>query len=78
MFLVDTNILVYAANQAVPEHAVCRKLVEKWRNQSPPWYLTWKIIYEFLRVTTHPRVMPRPWDYHRLGGLSRPSFLLPL
>ena len=25
-----------------------------------PWYPTWGICYEFLRVTTHPRVMARP------------------
>jgi len=26
------------------------------------WYTTWPILYEFLRVTTHPRVMRRPWS----------------
>jgi hypothetical protein len=62
MFLVDTNILVYAANRDAPEYSRCRKLVKGWRTQAPPWYLTWKIIYEFLRVTTHSRVLPRPWD----------------
>jgi hypothetical protein len=25
------------------------------------WYTTWGILYEFLLVTTHPRVMRRPW-----------------
>lgn len=24
-------------------------------------YTTWPILYEFLRVTTHPRVMRQPW-----------------
>lgn len=23
--------------------------------------MSWAIIYEFLRVTTHPRILPRPW-----------------
>ena len=61
MFVVDTNILIYAANRAAPEHDCCHELIQKWRSQAPPWYITWKIIYEFLRVTTHHRVMPHPW-----------------
>jgi toxin-antitoxin system PIN domain toxin len=62
MFVVDTNILVYAANSNAPEYVRCRELLEAWRRQASPWYLTWKIVYEFLRVTTHPRVMPQPWN----------------
>src|SRR5262249_49509204 len=26
-----------------------------------PWCTTWAIFYEFLRVSTHPRVFARPW-----------------
>jgi toxin-antitoxin system PIN domain toxin len=61
MFVVDTNILVYAANRDAPEHERCRALVERWRRQQGAWYLTWGVCYEFLRVITHPRVLPNPW-----------------
>ena len=61
MFVVDTNVLVYAADESSPEHARCRMLVERWRRGASAWYLTWSIAYEFLRVVTHPRVMRRPW-----------------
>jgi toxin-antitoxin system PIN domain toxin len=61
MFVVDTNVLVYASDEAAPEHQRCHALVERWRRQSPAWYLTWGICYEFLRVVTHPRVFRRPW-----------------
>lgn len=61
MFVVDTNVLVYAADESAPEHARCRALVEGWRRRNGAWYLTWGIGYEFLRVVTHPRVMRRPW-----------------
>ncbi len=27
-----------------------------------PWYVTWGIVYEFLRVVTHPRVLTRPFS----------------
>ena len=60
MFAVDTNVLVYAADADCPEHARCRGLLQSWRLQSLPWYSTWSIVYEFLRVATHPRVMRRP------------------
>lgn len=26
------------------------------------WFTTWGVLYEFLRVTTHPRVMRQPWS----------------
>lgn len=61
MFVVDTNVLVYAADGSVPEHARCRALVEQWRRRHGAWFLTWGIAYEFLRVVTHPRVMRQPW-----------------
>ena len=61
MFVVDTNILIYAANMDAPESDRCIRLVERWRAQATPWYLTWGIAYEFLRVTTHPRVLPHPF-----------------
>jgi hypothetical protein len=61
MFVVDTNVLVYAANTAAPEHARCRELLESWRREPLPWHVTWGILYEFLRISTHPRVFERPW-----------------
>lgn len=59
--LVDTSVLVYAANSSAPEHVLCRRLVERLRRAPAPWRLTWGIVYEFLRVVTHPRVFDTPW-----------------
>ena len=61
MFVVDTSVLVYAADRASPFHRRCGELLERWRVEPVAWYLTWGIVYEFLRVTTHPRVMRQPW-----------------
>ncbi len=65
MFVVDTNVLVYAADQDSPLHARCRELLEQWRGQASAWFLTWGIVYEFLRVCTHPRVFRAPWTAAR-------------
>jgi hypothetical protein len=32
------------------------------RGGAAAWYVTWSICYEFMRVTTHPRVFRRPWS----------------
>lgn len=61
MFVVDTNILLYAADTDSAGHATCREFVLEWRRQSSPWYLTWGIAYEFLRVATHPNVFRKPF-----------------
>ena len=61
MLLVDTNILVYAANAESPFHKPCRDWLERQRGRSDAWYTTWPILYEFLRVVTHARVLSRPW-----------------
>lgn len=67
MFVVDTNVLVYAADASAPEHARCRALLERWRRQQGAWYLTWGNCYEFLRIVTHPRVLRRPWTSAAAG-----------
>lgn len=62
MVVVDTNVLVYAADADSPFHAPCRGWLERHRGRADAWYTTWAIVYEFLRVTTHPRVMRQPWS----------------
>jgi toxin-antitoxin system PIN domain toxin len=62
VLVVDTNIFVYAADGDSPFHVACRDWLEHRRQRPDAWYTTWAILYEFLRVTTHPRVMRRPWN----------------
>jgi toxin-antitoxin system PIN domain toxin len=62
VLVVDTNILVYAADEDSLFHTSCRDWLERQRTRADAWYTTWAIVYEFLRVTTHPRVMRRPWN----------------
>jgi len=59
---VDTNVLIYAADADAQFHAPCRDWLERQRVRPDAWYTTWGILYEFLRVSTHPRVMRRPWS----------------
>jgi toxin-antitoxin system PIN domain toxin len=61
VIVVDTNVLVYAANLDSPFHRPCNDWLKRQQQQLGAWYTTWPILYEFLRVTTHPRILPRPY-----------------
>lgn len=61
VFVVDTNILVHAANFDSPFNDACRRALDDWRRQSGAWYLTWGVCYEFMRVVTHRRILRSPW-----------------
>ena len=81
MFVVDTNILLYAADLDSPDHEPCRGLLEEWRRGSTPWYLTWGVVYEFLRVATHPNVFRTPFSLAEAWGfldvlLASPSLFV--
>lgn len=62
MFVVDTNLLLYAAIEDFAEHPRCRQLLEAWRQDPLPWHIGWTTAYEFLRVSTHPSVFENPWS----------------
>jgi len=61
VFVVDTNVLVYAADRDSSHHAACLERLESWRLANDAWFVTWSILYEFLRVISHPRVLRKPW-----------------
>src|SRR5437764_6157801 len=60
MFIVDTNVLVYSADPDSEFYQPCRRRLQIWRQQTAPWYVTWNICYEFLRLSTHSRVFRQP------------------
>ncbi|HMO51799.1 MAG TPA: PIN domain-containing protein [Kiritimatiellia bacterium] len=65
MILIDTNIFLYAVNGDDPRSSTARRALESIINSGGPWALSWSIVYEFLRVATHPRVFPAPLDAER-------------
>ncbi|MFZ5617759.1 MAG: type II toxin-antitoxin system VapC family toxin [Pseudomonadota bacterium] len=79
MLVVDTNVLVDAANADSPFHAASNAFLERQRPRSDAWFSTWPILYEFLRVTTHRRALRKPWPAARAwefvaGLLAAPGF----
>ncbi|MEW6221199.1 MAG: type II toxin-antitoxin system VapC family toxin [Thermodesulfobacteriota bacterium] len=60
MKLVDLNLLVYAINVDAPVHDRARSWWEDSLSRPERVGLSWAVILGFLRLTTSPRVMPRP------------------
>ena len=79
MLAVDTNVLLYAVNARSPYREVCHQKLEGWRLDATPTFLTWSVVYEFLRVSTHPRTFSSPlraseaWGFIR-GLVESPGF----
>lgn len=57
---VDTNVLVYASNEADPVHRPARALIERLAAGPDLVYLFWPALMGYLRIVTHPAVLPRP------------------
>ena len=77
--LFDTNVLVYAADEASEFHTPCSTRLEEARKHPNSSFLTWNICYEFLRLTTHPSAPRVLFDSqaarHFLSGLiNSPGF----
>jgi uncharacterized protein len=58
--VVDTNILVYALDVDVPQHAAARALLEAGRDPANTLYVTPQILGEFYAIVTNPRRVSKP------------------
>lgn len=52
--MIDTNALVYAFQEDSPYHRSARYHLERLLEGKDPCFLTWQVVFEFLRVVTHP------------------------
>lgn len=57
---VDANILVYASNTADPLHQQAASLVQRIAAGPELVYLFWPTVLGYLRIVTHPAILPRP------------------
>jgi toxin-antitoxin system PIN domain toxin len=60
VILVDVNILIYATDSRSPQHGVAREWLDELLIGSAPLGIPWVSLLGFLRLSTNPRVMPRP------------------
>ena len=60
MRIVDLNILLYAVNSEAAEHERAHTWWEHAVNDEEIIGLAWVVLLGFLRLSTNPRVFPRP------------------
>lgn len=60
MRIVDLNVLIYAVNADAAQHERARAWWEHAVNGEEAIGLAWVVLLGFLRVSTSPRVFPRP------------------
>jgi toxin-antitoxin system PIN domain toxin len=73
--VIDTNILLYAANKDAEEHSKSASFLREAAGSSRIWFLTEGILYEFLRVSTHPKVFERPLTWKDALHFIKPFLL---
>jgi toxin-antitoxin system PIN domain toxin len=57
---VDANVLIYASNTADPLHEPALTLVRRLADGPELVYLFWPTLMGYLRIVTHPAILPRP------------------
>lgn len=60
MTLVDANILLYGFNADAPEHQRARRWLKQLFAGADWIGLPWLCLWAFLRISTNPRLFPRP------------------
>lgn len=81
--LVDASLLLYAADRTAPEHLRTAAWLQQQLNGEQRVGIPWESITAFVRITTNPRVSPRPlspgdaWAYVE-DWLAEPIVWIPV
>jgi len=57
---LDTNILLYAANEDAPEHGVCKAFLQEIVSAPSYWIIADQVFLELYRAIRNPKVMSCP------------------
>jgi hypothetical protein len=60
VFVVDTNVLIYAVHRGSRQHGAAREWLTRALAGPEVVGLPWTVLLGFLRITTNPRVFPYP------------------
>lgn len=69
MILVDTNLLLYAVDEASPHHEGVRSWLQRWLNGPVGVGLPWQVLNGFVRLASNPRVSPNPMPVSRAWAM---------
>jgi uncharacterized protein len=57
---LDANVLVYASNEDDAAHPRAKQLLERLAEGPDLLYLFWPTLLGYVRLVTHPGILPRP------------------
>ncbi len=78
MIAVDTNILVYAHREELPQHRQAVAQLTALAEGSRPWGLPVFCIGEFVRVVTHPRLFDPPSSLDQAAAATKSLLASPM
>jgi uncharacterized protein len=62
LIIVDTNVLLYAANESLPHHASARRWIEAALRGNEGIGFAGVVLLGFVRLSTLPALFPTPLD----------------
>lgn len=71
MILPDINILVYAYSSDFPQHPAARAWLEDLFNGPQTAATSWLTLWGFVRITTNPRALPKPYSPEQALRVAR-------
>jgi toxin-antitoxin system PIN domain toxin len=82
LILIDANLLLYATISEYDQHATARSWLDQQLNRPVRVGLPWVSLLAFLRISTNPRIFPKPLSmadaWRRVGRwLDRPNVWIP-
>ncbi len=57
---LDTNIFIYVHFDQYPEHEKAKSFLRQLFSLPDPFYLSWQVYYEYIRIVTHPKIHRLP------------------
>lgn len=69
MLVVDINLLIYATNRDAADHQAARAWWESALSGDEPVGLAWLVLLGFVRISTHPRILPSPLSFEQAAGV---------
>jgi hypothetical protein len=60
VLLVDANVLMHAVNESAREHSAARDWLRRALAGQEAVAFAWTVALAFLRLSTHPAILPRP------------------
>ena len=78
MLVVDLNLLLYATNRDSKDHDAARVWLESVLSGDEAVGFAWQVVLGYLRITTHPRILPKPLSLEQSttvidGWLAQPA-----